>query len=163
MADKDGGRREFYLAALLTLALDQISKVLVRNAMSFGDSIQVVRGFFNITLSKNTGAAFGTLPAYTSLLIVASLVAIYAIAKLRKERRRSRLLAVSLGLLLGGAAGNLLDRIIFGYVVDFLDFYVLHGGRVMSYPTFNVADIGITAGAALLIWHVFVIEKRHTS
>lgn len=154
------GRRAFYIAALGSLLVDQLSKALVRAQMSFGDSVEVIPGFFNITLTRNYGAAFGALPAWAPLIILISFAAIYAIVKLRHAREKSLVLAVSLGLLLGGAAGNLIDRLAFGYVIDFLDFYIARETDVLSYPTFNVADMALVAGVLLLLYYVFVIEKR---
>lgn len=128
--------------------------------MSFGDSIEVIPGFFSISLIRNYGAAFGILPDWAPLIIIVSFVVIFAIIKLRRSRERSRLLAVALGLLLGGAIGNLIDRLFFGFVTDFLDFYVIRNADRVSWPTFNIADVAITLGAVLLLYYVYVIEKR---
>ena len=140
--------------------MDQVTKALVRQKMSFGESINVIPGYFNIALSKNTGAAFGAMPAWTPLIIIISFAAIYAIVKLRRARSHSRILALALGFLIGGAMGNLIDRIMYGYVTDFLDFHVVRDSNILSWPTFNVADIAITIGMILLLYYVYVVEKR---
>ena len=157
---KQVGRRAFYITALGSLVIDQLSKAVVRHLIGLGDSIEVIPGFFNITLSRNYGMAFGTMSSWAPLIILISLASIYAIVKLRHAREKAAVIALSLGLLLGGAAGNLIDRLAFGYVTDFLDFYIARDTSALSWPTFNVADIALVAGVLLLFYYVFVIEKR---
>jgi len=110
----------------------------------------VIPGVFDIAPQTNTGAAFGLLAGAGPLLILISVVVIFAIVKLRFQRSKSRLLAVSLGLLLGGAAGNLIDRVARGGVFDFLDFHF--------WPVFNLADAAVTVGGALLVLHMLFGE-----
>ena len=143
------GRREFYIAAAGALLLDQASKFLIRAFVR--EPITVIRGFLSITPQENTGAAFGAFAGAGQLLILISLVAIFAIVKLRSERRRSRLLAAALGLILGGAVGNLIDRLASGAVFDFLDFHF--------WPVFNLADTAIVIGVGLLAIYWLTIQR----
>ena len=143
------------------MGLDQISKMYVSSVMSLHASHPVIDGFFNITYVRNPGAAFGFLsnaaPMFRSLfLIVVSAAAIVMILYfLAKNKSAAMLLTTALSLILGGAVGNLLDRIRFGNVVDFLDFYIAS----WHWPAFNVADSAISVGAVLLIVEMFVRKK----
>ncbi len=137
--------------SLAVIALDQLSKQWMLHAFSPGESLPVT-GFFNLILMFNTGAAFSFLSAaggwqgafFAAIAVVASAVILYL---LRKDYRRT-LFSLALSLILGGALGNLIDRLLLGHVVDFLDFH--YAGY--HWPAFNVADSAITAGAALLVW-----------
>jgi signal peptidase II len=140
--------------------LDQATKLWARSALSSGESREVIPGFFNLTLVYNRGAAGGAFASLAPLLVIITLVVIYGIFRLRRERSRSRILALSLGLLLGGAVGNLIDRLAFGRVTDFLDFGVVYGGHERSWPTFNVADIALVIGVLMMLYYVNVIQRR---
>lgn len=128
--------------------------------MEPGRETQIVPGLLSLRLVANEGAAFGALSAWPALLILISLTAVIAILVLRKERAKSIALAIALGLLLGGAAGNLADRIIFGYVTDFLDVGISVAGRLFTWPTFNLADVSITLGVVFLVYHVLRAERQ---
>jgi signal peptidase II len=135
------------------LVLDQITKVLVERTMSLHQSIEIVPNFAHLTFLRNTGAAFGFLAgARSSLRIIffalISSVAIGCIVYLiRGLRPRQKALLVSLSLILGGAIGNLIDRLRLGEVIDFIDlhWYDIH------WPAFNVADSAISIGVVLLL------------
>jgi len=137
----------FFLILTVTLILDQVSKTLVKILMHYGESIPVVPPVFYLTYTLNPGAAFGLL-AYRTPLFIAVTVLLTAGVLLGYKRlpRERRLLHYGLGLILGGALGNLADRLRYGFVVDFLDFRV--------WPVFNLADTAIVAGACLLIWEL---------
>ncbi len=132
--------------------LDQLSKFWVMAAIPFHTSIPVVPGFFDLVHIRNRGAAFGFLNRHDIewqfwLFLAATLVAVGVIITLVRAARSDQCwLVTGLGLILGGATGNLLDRIRFRAVVDFLDFYL---GR-WHWPAFNVADMAICCGAALV-------------
>ena len=131
------------LAALVFL-LDQFSKFLVREFLTFREAYPV-EGFFRIIHSRNTGSAFGIFQDQNGPLILASLVGMTALALIyQSQRRRGILLRLSLGLQMGGAAGNLLDRVLLGHVIDFID--------VGTWPVFNLADSSIVLGLVLLAW-----------
>lgn len=142
-----------YFFAMLTLVLDQLSKWLVVNFIPAGGEIVVIPGFFNLVHVYNRGSAFGFLnqsdgdwPRY--FFIAASLLTVLIIIHMVKTAKdRSWTMLSGLGLILGGAFGNLIDRVRLGMVIDFLDFYL----GTWRWPAFNIADSGITIGAALLI------------
>ncbi len=132
------------MIAVLVILFDQLSKLLVVNTMSLNQSIPVIPNVFHITYVHNFGAAFGLLAHRTGFFIlVAVAVVLLLLAFLRYLPKEQKLLRAALVLQLGGAAGNLIDRVRVGYVIDFFDFRV--------WPVFNVADIAIVFGIGLLI------------
>ena len=145
--------------AALVVVLDQFTKQLILGNYQLGDSTYVT-SFFNIVRAHNTGAAFSFLAGaggwqrwfFVALAVGASLF----IVCLLRSHPGQRLFAFSLSMILGGAVGNVIDRLMHGYVVDFLDFY--WGSR--HFPAFNVADMGITLGAALLILDELLRSRR---
>lgn len=143
------------LIALLVIIIDRFAKFLVFNNLLEGQSIGVVPKIFNITLVLNTGAAFGLFKERNQFFIVSSFIVITLIflyVFFDKERDIFKLSA--LGLILGGAIGNLIDRLLFGYIIDFLDFRV--------WPVFNIADSAITVGSVLLVARLFLFKKCST-
>ena len=154
----DRGERDyFYKLAGFFLVADQISKSLISHFISFSSSIAIIPGFFNLTHILNPGAAFGFLStggaSYRNPFFIGiSLLALVFILYYYYRRGRSRpLCGAGLGMIAGGAAGNLLDRLLQGAVVDFLDFHI---GR-LHWPAFNLADSAITVGVALLVWDLW--------
>jgi len=128
--------------------LDQISKYLISRYLYVNESVEVVRKFFHLTLVHNTGAAFGILRDQTALFILISVLAVVSILfYLRKRKNLSLAKSTGFGLILAGSLSNLIDRLRFGYVIDFLDFRI--------WPVFNIADSAITIGAFLLIISFF--------
>ena len=144
---------EFGLIAVIVI-LDQITKTLVRDALSYGESRTLIPGFVDLTHVQNTGAAFGLLnsvdfPYKSVVMLVVASLALVAIALYGTQLGfRDKIARIGLALILGGAFGNLLDRIIHGHVVDFIQ---LHAAGYY-WPAFNVADSAITVGVALLLW-----------
>lgn len=135
----------FFAVAALVVAVDQFTKALVIRSLYEGEVIRVIPGFFNLVHFRNTGAAFGILRGPTGVkTIVLGAVTLLAVVFifLMTMRTRSTVTAVSLSLVAGGALGNLIDRIRFGAVVDFLDLYL----GPWHWPAFNVADSAITCG-----------------
>lgn len=131
------------VTAAAVFLVDALTKWLVQTRLVPGESLPVIPGFFYITYVRNAGAAFGLLQHQTLLFIAVALVVIALIVTYgRRVAGSSTVMHVALGLLLGGAAGNLLDRILYGRVVDFLDF------RLWPF-VFNVADSAIVVGGAL--------------
>jgi len=141
-----GEKREKIIPALvlLVLFLDQFSKFLSNSKLSLHQSVPVIKGIFYLSLVHNRGAAFGMFKNQTFVFIATALFAIVLIYFSLKKNKRISLYSLSLGLILAGAVGNLIDRLRFGYVIDFLDFRV--------WPVFNIADSAITVGAILLGW-----------
>jgi signal peptidase II len=141
--------------SLLSLVLDQASKLFVDSSMQLYQSIPVIP-FFNLTYVHNTGAAFSFLSDaggwqrwfFAGLALIISVVIAIWLSRLQKQET---LLAVALSLILGGAMGNLIDRLAYGYVIDFLDVY--YGAK--HWPAFNIADSSITLGVALMLIESF--------
>ncbi len=135
---------------------DQVSKFIVDQTMPLHHSIPIIEGFFNLTYIRNTGAAFGIFAGSAAafripFLISFSLIAIgFIIAMLRRLPPKETGLITALSFILGGAVGNLIDRIVYGEVIDFLDFY---WGN-LHWPAFNVADSFITIGVLVTIYYL---------
>jgi signal peptidase II len=150
MAD---GRLKAYAAAAAVFGLDRLTKIAIERRIAEGAFRRVIPGFFDIARSANSGVAFGifndsSFAWRTLALILVNLVAVIAIAVyLWRGREIDRPTLWGLGLILGGAAGNGLDRIVSGRVTDFLDFYL----GEYHWPAFNVADSSIVIGGGLLI------------
>ena len=151
----------WYILALVVIVLDQISKHWVSAALTYGEPV-VFTPFFNFTLLHNPGAAFSFLSDaggwqrwfFTVVAAVVSVVLVIWLARVSEKRYE----ALALALILGGAIGNLYDRVVLGYVVDFI---VVHY-QDYYWPAFNIADSAITVGAALLILDMlFGKDKRH--
>ena len=133
---------------ILVFIIDQLVKHLVVSTMHLGQSFPVIKGIFHITYVLNPGAAFGMLEHQRWFFIVVALAAVLlGVAFYKKLQQESFLMRSGAGLLLGGAVGNLADRIQSGLVVDFRDFRV--------WPVFNIADIAICAGAGILIFDIW--------
>lgn len=149
----------------VVVALDQAVKALVRSALELHESIAVVPSFFDLTRVHNTGAAFGLMnavdfPFKTVVLTVVAAVALAALAIYGATLPASeRLARGGLALIVGGAAGNLVDRIRSGYVLDFVDVY----WRGWHFWAFNVADAAITIGVTLMILDLMGIGRRRVS
>ena len=150
------GARAFVLIAALVVVLDQITKYLVLESMPLYHSIPVIPGFFNLTHIHNPGGAFGFMATGSSgvrnlLFIGVSTLAMGMIVYFyRSTPKTHRFLASALAMIFGGAVGNLIDRLRFGEVVDFLDVFV----GAYHWPAFNVADSAITIGITIFIIHV---------
>jgi signal peptidase II len=135
------------VVAALIFALDRVTKTLVQTRMFSGESIPLIPGLVRITYIRNAGAAFGLLQHQTLFFIAVTIaVVILIITYGRRASHGQPLLAIALGLQLGGALGNLVDRLRVGTVVDFIDFY-----RVWPF-IFNVADAAIVIGGLLFAW-----------
>lgn len=142
-----------YLIAASVFTLDRLTKWLIETRMSVLDVHTVIPGFFDIVHARNPGAAFSMFadsssPWRTAALIAVSLIALVLVGgMLRHAPRLDWKTAIGLSLILGGALGNVFDRILTGAVTDFLDFYI----GTVHWPAFNVADSAIVTGSGLLI------------
>jgi signal peptidase II len=149
-------RRYHFLIAFFVVALDRLSKLAIERNLSLHDSISLIPGFFRLTHVENRGAAFGLFadsPSEWKIagLVLFSLIALVIVATLLwKNSHSMTTTGVGLSLILGGAIGNLWDRLVSGHVVDFLLFYV---GQY-QWPAFNVADSAIVIGAGLLVFEI---------
>ena len=152
---RDLSRLKWLGLSLLALILDQLSKLVVVNSMQLYQSIPIT-SFFKLTYVRNTGAAFSFLSDaggwqrwfFAGLAILISMIIAVWLTRLKQHET---LLAVALSLVLGGAIGNLIDRLAYGYVIDFLDVYY----QTWHWPAFNVADSAITLGVMLMLLESF--------
>ena len=154
------------LTVSIVVAVDQITKEIVRRTLPLhGDPVEVIPGLLDLTHVENTGAAFGLLNsvdfAYKpAVMIGIAAVALIAIAAYASQLGfHERMARAGLALILGGAFGNLIDRAVFGHVVDFVDVY----WGASHFWAFNVADAAITVGAALVVLDMIGLGRRHAS
>ncbi|MFA9557382.1 signal peptidase II [Evansella sp. AB-rgal1] len=147
----------YYVIALVIIIIDQFTKWLVVQNMELRESISVIEGVFHITSHRNAGAAFGILQGQMWLFYIATVIVIGVIVYyIQKHVNGNRWFGISLGLVLGGAIGNFIDRVLFGAVVDFLDVYIF----AYNYPIFNIADSALVVGVIMLVIYVFKEEKK---
>tara|TARA_R110000868_G_scaffold114868_6_gene307344 strand:- start:1183 stop:1707 length:525 start_codon:yes stop_codon:yes gene_type:complete len=155
------GRLAWLWLSLMVFVLDQASKFYFDNSLSMYQQIVIIPDYFSWTLAYNTGAAFSFLADaagwqrwfFAAIAIVISAVLVVWLKRLKPSETW---LAVALALVLGGALGNLVDRVVFGHVVDFI---LLHWHQQWYFPAFNVADMAITGGAILLALDMFKGDK----
>ena len=146
-------RLKAYGAAAAIFAIDRLTKLIIESKVSFFDTYKVIPGFFDIVHSQNRGVAFGVFNDSTSewrttLLVIASVAAVVMVSvMLWNAKKLDRFSLWGFALILGGAAGNVFDRIMWGRVTDFLLFYI----GAYQWPTFNMADSAIVVGSGLLI------------
>ncbi len=143
--------RKWLGIALAVIVLDHLTKFWVSSALDYQEAIPVLP-FFSLVLVHNTGAAFSFLADAGGwqrwFFVAVGVVATVVITRLLKRHAHEPRMAFALALVLGGALGNVIDRVVLGHVVDFLYFHY----KSFAWPAFNVADSAITVGAALLIW-----------
>ncbi len=132
-----------FLTTILIVLLDQASKLIVKNYLKLKESVSVIRGVFHITYSQNYGASFGLLEGYTWLFILFSFIVIGAVVYYWNRIPNEKFVLWMIAFVLAGAIGNLIDRLVYGYVIDFFDFRI--------WPIFNVADLVLTIGCIGLI------------
>lgn len=145
-------KEKVYSVASIVLMLDQFVKLLVRKNMSIGQEITIIPKFFSLYYIKNTGAAFSILKNQSIILIIISIVMIYLINKfIITEKKINYFQLINIGLILGGIFGNLIDRIIYRGVTDYLSFTIFS----YDFPVFNFADMAIMIGTILLIIDYF--------
>lgn len=156
-------KNKYVIAALfasLTIALDQTTKAMVVAKMPLHKPFEIIEGFLNLVYVRNKGAAFGIFsslsdgfrePMFAVVSVIALGLVIYYLYSARKDQW---LLALSLGFILGGASGNIIDRVRVGYVVDFIDAHIYSH----HWPTFNVADSAITVGIIIMAVEVIFFE-----
>ena len=162
-------KKSFAVIALISaaiIALDQYTKYLICKTLGLYGRIEVLPGFFDIIHIRNSGVAFGFLKGFGSQYKMLSLACVGAVAVfllgflISQVRREQKLQAFSLALILGGAIGNFIDRFRIGEVVDFLD---AHWQEMYHWPAFNVADMAISIGIALLLIDELLLRKKPKS
>ena len=150
---------------LVVIALDQSTKLMIQQTLPLHRTVEIIPGFFNLIHVRNTGGAFGIFggekgPVGSVLFVVASLIAVGILVVLfLRVKEHEKTLAFSLALLLSGAIGNLLDRLSYGEVIDFLDFHV----SLYHWPAFNVADSAISIGIGLMALELLIKENKKPS
>ena len=151
-------KEKAYSVAAIVIIIDQIIKFVISNKMSLEQEIEVIPKFFSLYYVKNTGAAFSILQNQRVLLIIVSLVFLYFLDRcIEREKDLNKLSIISLGFIIGGIIGNLIDRLIQDGVIDYLSFQF---GKYL-FPIFNIADSFIIVGIVLLIIGIIKEEKEH--
>ena len=148
------------VAAGVVLVLDQWTKAWIVSNIAYQEPQEIIEGFARLRYTENTGAAFGLFQGWTGLLsILAGVVVIAIIVSAQRVGNGTRTSMLALGLVTGGAIGNLVDRVRLGYVVDFIEVYAARvnlNNTVYTFPVFNVADSAISVGVALLLLTLFI-------
>ena len=139
-------KKKPYIIAFLFFLIDLISKQVIVHVMNVGDSIKVINNFFYLTYTQNKGAAWSILEDQRILLLIVSVLALYLINKFINKEELTKLENWSYGMIIGGILGNIFDRIVFSYVIDFIDFKIFG----YDYPVFNLADSFIVIGIILM-------------
>ena len=137
------------------ILLDQISKYIIQNDISLYQ-VEIIPGFFDITYARNTGMAWSLLSGKQVFLSLVSAAAILCMVWYLSQKKPNALVSAGLSLMIGGAAGNLIDRLFFGYVRDFLNFYIFG----YDFPIFNIADAALCIGVFLLLIDAFREDRK---
>jgi signal peptidase II len=149
-------RKREVLLILAVVALDQITKYAIEARLSLGQSIEIIKGFFSLTYARNTGAAWSILTGQMTFFYIVSTIALVVMTYfLFKTDKKEHLQRIALALLIAGTLGNFIDRLMFQYVRDFLDFIIIG----YDFPIFNVADISLNVAIGLLILEA-ILEGR---
>ncbi len=141
-----------YWIIILTLSIDQLFKYLVRNFMDYGQSIPIITGFFQLTSHRNTGAAWGIFSGQKIFLISIAIIVI-AIGLIYSRKITDKLSRIAFGFFIGGAMGNVVDRLFFGEVTDMFEV------TFINYPIFNTADVFLFSGVVLFLISSFKESK----
>lgn len=150
-------KKKIIIISFIFTLIDQISKILVINLMNLGEVITIIPSFFYLTHVQNDGAALNILSGNTILLIIISLAALFYVVKLVLDSKTTnKIQFITYTLLIGGIIGNILDRVIYGKVIDFLDFHIFG----YHAPVFNLADSFIVIGIILLGISIIRGEKH---
>jgi len=152
-------KKKILIGSFIVTIIDLISKLVVSTYLNNGQSLNVIDNFFKITYVYNDGAAFSILRGGRILFIILGIGGIYLLLKYQKDYRENNRNILAFSLIIGGILGNLFDRIVFGYVRDFLDFKIFN----YDYPIFNIADSAIFIGVILLIISSFMGEDYGSS
>ncbi|SES65782.1 signal peptidase II [Natronincola peptidivorans] len=141
-----------YILSFIVLALDQISKILVLKYLKNIGEFPVIKNFLHFTYVENRGAAFGILQHQKWFFITMTILIVgFIIIYFRKERGYPKPMMIALSLIVGGAIGNFIDRVVHGFVVDFIDFRI--------WPVFNIADSAIVIGQVLVVYVIIKYDK----
>ncbi len=147
----------YIIVAIMVIAADIITKIIAENSLMPVGTIPIIKDIIHLTYVENRGIAFGMFSGGRIIFIIVSLFVLAILGVViykEKEELRSRWMKTGGVLIFGGAIGNLIERIYKGYVVDFIDF------RIIDFPVFNIADIAVCTGAALLVIHFLFTEDK---
>lgn len=144
------------IIAVIVLIIDQLTKLVITGNMVLYEDIPVISGFFHITYVRNTGMAWSLLSGKQFFLSIMAAIAIGVMVYYLMYKKPDKLTIVALGLMIGGAAGNLIDRLVLNYVRDFLNFYIFG----YDFPVFNIADCALCIGVGLLILASLLEDKK---
>lgn len=145
-----------FLFSVIVIFIDMLSKVLIKNFILFGEHISIIKDFLYLTYVKNTGAAFSIFEDSTLFLVIVSIIIILGIIYYIFKHDLNKYEILGYGMVIGGAFGNLFDRVVYGYVIDFIDIYIFG----YDYPVFNVADMGIVIGVVILFIGILRGDKN---
>lgn len=145
------------IISVVVIVLDLVSKYIIQSNVAL-HSVEIIKGFFLLTYAENTGMAWSLLSGKQAFLSVVSAVAIGVMIYYLVKEKPKGLIKYALALMIGGAFGNLFDRVVLGYVRDFLDFIIFG----YDFPIFNVADSALTIGVCLLILATLLEDKKET-
>ena len=139
--------KRIVIVALITLILDQISKIVIESLIEYHHSVTIIKNFFKLTIVHNFGISWGILEGKRIIIIIGTLIVMVIVYKLLQTFKSNIRNNIAFGLLIGGMLGNFIDRLFLGYVRDFLDFKIFN----YNYPVFNIGDMGIVIGIILII------------
>lgn len=142
------------------ILIDQLSKLFIQRSMELGDSIKVIEDLFYITSHRNSGAAWGMLEGQMIFFYIMTVIVLGLLVYLFMYEAHSRLMQYGIALIIGGAIGNFIDRVLYQHVIDFIDVYI----GTYDFPIFNVADSALTIGVILLFIHMmkdFISDKKN--
>lgn len=141
-------KKKYLFLIFIIFLIDQITKIIISNNINLNGSVTVIKNFFSLTYVKNTGAAFGFFSGKTLLITIISIfIFIYLLIELIKNKSNIKIINLSFSFILGGLIGNLYDRIVLGYVRDFMDFTIFNKG----FAIFNIGDSFIVVGCFMFI------------
>lgn len=141
-------KKKYLFLIFIIFLIDQITKIIISNNINLNGSVTVIKNFFSLTYVKNTGAAFGFFSGKTLLITIISIfIFVYLLMELIKNKSNIKIINLSFSFILGGLIGNLYDRIVLGYVRDFMDFTIFNKG----FAIFNIGDAFIVVGCFMFI------------
>ncbi|MBE6157458.1 MAG: signal peptidase II [Firmicutes bacterium] len=140
-------KEKVYSISAIVLIIDQIIKLLIKNNLNLLDEIKIIPNLFSIFYVENTGAAFSILDGKVYVFVLVALILLFILDKYLKEENLTKISIISLGIIIGGIVGNLIDRLLYHSVIDYLSFNIFG----YNFPVFNIADICITVGVVIYI------------
>ena len=149
--------RKIFVISVIVFVVDQITKNVLAAILVLNKDIVIIKNFFYVTLTNNYGVAWSMLPYRLTLIIIGTILALILIYRYMYSFQMNKRNTIAFGLLTGGILGNFIDRILQGYVIDFLNFYMWG----LGFPIFNIADIAIVIGIFLLIIAVLKEEDKN--